>query len=103
MRPNDSTRPALSLVPAPRASAAALRTCRCGWQIVSLATMTAEVEWATHQVETHATEAERHRIATAVMNLEDYFAAIGEDLPPHLVVQAVHEVMFAAGVSGVAA
>lgn len=104
MRPIDSTRPHLSLVaPTDRPPAAALRTCWCGWEVVCSATRTAELEWATHQVQTHATEAERHRIGAVVMGWEDEFAAIGADLPIRLVVQTVHEVMVGAGVSGVAA
>lgn len=100
-----SSKPTCHLSSVPDTSALLHSVCAfgCGWEVVTEERYVAARESATHHVQVHASQDERARIGAVVMGLEEGFAAIGEDLPMRLVAQAVHEVMFDAGVSGVAA
>ncbi|MGW5880262.1 hypothetical protein ACWFMI_27320 [Nocardiopsis terrae] len=73
------------------ASTPVIRGCErgCDWQIVSDSARVADLEMATHTIETHASLPERHHLRRLV---DSYRQLIGP-LPAHLLILAVRQVL----------
>lgn len=76
----------------------------CGWDIHRDQVLVADLDSATHWVETHATPAAREQIAARVAGWQQHWNTLGTgEFPAHLLVRIVDETRRGAIVAEVAA